>query len=387
MGLNVSHPVIDFLSKVVILPLCHVGLSLAAVIQTIRTVVQESSGHQISLSFRKSFDPSTTRVMKTDYEKYSAESDIGINSRKETERKLTSSPYYSWHFMDIVSIPSAAAINSTGHEIDAAECIMAGDIGYDTTCKLVIVGTVTREINGGDLKLFQLCMSNNKDEKSSVSEGFNITLLKCHRIHTVCLDVTPTLQLWRDDTAASSTSASSSASPSASASVVVSHSSLFASVISYPATVGASQVQGSCETGSHNLDTSCVVTTVFMPYSCGDNSITQNSSNFELCVESNIAVMTSSLSRLLATPAPNASSRPLNATSALNTTLFNAKFGLHTDISKRDGTDDKAGLSEEGSWKCPHFRFQLLVSPVLTVGAFCLREIFVINEDAMSCVL
>ena len=354
----------------------HVGLSLAVVIQTIRTVVQESRGHLVSLSFRKSFDPSDTRVIRADPANYSTESDIGINSRKATEGKLITSPYYSWHFIDVISIPSAA-IDSKGHNIDVTECIMSGDIGYDFKCKSVIVGTLSRHINGGDLKLFQLCMSGCEYGNNFSSVEFSINLLTIHRIQTVCFDIIPTLQLWRDDTAASSASASASSS----ASLGGPHSSLFASVISYPATVDASPAQGSREIGSRNLDTCCVVTTVFMPYSCVGNSITQNFSNCELCVESKIAVVTCSLAKVFSTTTYNASSRPLNTASALNATLFNAKFGLHKDNSNSDGDDNKAGLPEDRSWICSRFRFQLLESP----GELRLLQISTINKDTMSC--
>lgn len=328
--------------------------------------MQKSKGQPIFLSFQRAPLVDSIRL---DHESYSTESSIGINFRKETERKLLTSPYYKWHFVESISIPS----DPRSHSVGATNCAIVGDIGYDPSCKAVVVGALSREAKGGELKLFQLCLNHCKPDEHSLSVGFSLNLLTRHKLNAIEWDVAPNLQLWRED----STIPSAPALVPALDSLICLRSSLYASVISYPVKMSQPSAAGTSDLGPSSLQTCCVVTTVHMPFmslhnrsSGGNGDGDKDGLDHGLSVESSITVVASTLPKPTSVSACATISHPLNTSSSINTALFNAKFGRYSDTSKSESTDQEARLMDEGSWICPDFRFHLIASPMLTAGIF-----------------
>ena len=149
---------------------------------------------------------------RSNHEEQSANSSIGINSRKEAEKNLVTSPYSFWHYLDLINLPS-----------DSSD-ILSGDIGYDTRSGMVIVGTVGRAsgTDKGILDLQQLSFEEDKYDDYVRPRPSFVPLMR-HELDRSDLNSTSTLQLWRGDSIYSDTSKMS-----------LSHYMLYASITTLP---------------------------------------------------------------------------------------------------------------------------------------------------------
>ena len=340
-------------------------------IQTIRTVVQDSKGRAVALTLERPTPPAPSSLPSTPGGR-SASLSIGINSRKEMEKNLIASPQYFWQHYDEICWPTGSlGLGSTSvglEHIDTTDGAITGDIGYDPCAGTTIVGILSGGIEGGaQVKLFQL--SSITDTKRDVCAAGGSTCCALLSRHTISSPIggSPTLQLWKV-----SPPLSTSHSPAFGVPASLTRS-VCVSVVSQSSPPSSSTAAQDKENVMIGLQPCCSVVTIRMSYGGS-----QSGAGHSTCTESTISVVSSTLAPSPSSCPPAASSPSLTANSTtssnMSTALFNAKFGRHSHTSEGVQPESVAEIEEgyRGS------RFQLLNSPVLTEGALftCVHHIY-----------
>ena len=260
------------------------GASLPSVIQTIRSVVQNSRGLAVVLVLQRASKSAPAGDVE------------GNQSDFKAERNLLACPYYFWRHCCIIDLETHCCSSS-------AERLISADIGYDAHRKEVIVGTLKTRTEGlpcftsvmkTSTCLHQVHLSLGVNGEVSLSKG-TLSLLCSHELTTSNIgQQCATLQLWRD------TSFSPLSTPlplPLPVPVPVPTSTVYASVVLQPTQSYAAPSNGR-NNAEMELSTCCTLTVIKMTYST-NHSVSPAHAHTQ-GVESSVRVVTSSLPQITA---------------------------------------------------------------------------------------
>ena len=312
------------------------GTSLPSVIQTIRSVVQNSRGLPVVLVLQKA---SKTTPAVADVE--SAQCDF------KAERSLLACPYYFWQHCCIIDLKTHCCTSD-------AERLTAADIGYDAHTNEVIIGTLETRTCGTPthssvtkrsvcLYGMHLSLCLNDDVSSS---KVSVDLLCSHDLNQSDIgQQCATLQLWRDTPFSPIPTLTPIPVP-------VPTSFVYASVLLNGRQSDAAPTSGRGVNADMELATCCTLTVVKMRYTNNHNLSTAHAHTQG--VENCVRVVTSSLPHFAAT------------------TNGTASFGQDSSAqSYRSYGKTQPSLPAVKSPR--EIQFQLLTCPIRTTGTCSLN--------------